>query len=691
MRILLAFLALGTIRLFAQDDQATLRRLRADKIETILRVQDLRSKHDGQLVSLLSDPDPPVRRRAYLAYGSIQDSTALPLLVRGLSDPDITVEEAAAFAIGQTAAGLSLPHRTELEHDLLWNRVQSTQVPDQLIEELGKFGTLSGLQDLVIRIGNVYPRSHESGMTMAIARYAIRGITDAGAVQYLLAGIRTTDQVPWQALYALQRIGNHAGIRADLDHLLLLRQHQDPLVRMNLAALLGKLRDMPAAKDPLIRLASSDSDWRVRISALRSLAGYPVASDPAALDVYRRAFFDANMHIALAAIAALKSSDITSADTAGNGREVLLQLRSMVTNNGNAFAWQYQAEAAHTLATLLRSAAFPHFAEFSWPNPNLQAEMLRALGSTGVTQAAAPLVAALDVDNSIVRCGALEGLATLAALRPADRELRNTVRAALPRLGESGDVAVVATAAGMLADSLFANAQSTTDLLRLLSRVRGPDDIEALLEVIRGLGALGDNQAVPQLIELLSQADRSIASHAAAALRQITGMDYSGRIVDREPFYTDFDFAYLRSLPDTIRVTVSTARGDIAAELYKELAPFTIMSMLKLSAQRGYFRGLTFHRVVPNFVIQGGCPRGDGWGGPGYTLRSEFSTVHYLTGTIGIASAGKDTEGSQFFLTHSPQPHLDGRYTIIGRVTDGQQIIDSIQRDDRLFDFRVQQ
>jgi len=691
MRILLAFLALSTIPVFAQDDPATLRRVRAEKVETILRTQDRRSMHDGKLISLLSDADALVRRRAYLAYGSIQDSTVLPLLVRGLSDPDIAVEEAAGFAIGQTGAGLSLLRRAELEQDLLWNRLNGTQVPDQLIEELGKFGTASGLQDLIIRIGNVYPRQHESGMTMAIGRFAIRGITDAGAVQYLLAGLRTADQVPWQALYALQRIGDRDETRADIEHLVLLRQSQDPLVRLNLATLLGKLRDTRVAKDPLIRLASSDADWRVRVAAFRSLAGYPVASDPAVLDVYRRAFFDANMHVALAAIGALRSSDITPADTSGYARDVLQELGRMVTNSGNAFAWQYQAEAANTFATLLRSASFRYLERTTWPNPHLQADMLRALGSTGAGDAADPLIAALDDDNSIVRCGALEGLATLSGLRPSDHELRKATRAALPRLCESGDVAVIATAAGMLADSLFADAQSGAVLLRLLPALHGPDDIEPLLEVIKGLGALHDNQAVPQLLELLATSERSIASQAAAALQQITGMDYADRIAGREPLYTDFDFAYLRSLPDTIRVSISTARGDIAAELYKEYAPFTIMSMLKLSAQRGYYRGLTFHRVVPNFVIQGGCPRGDGWGGPGYTLRSEFSPAHYLTGTIGIASAGKDTEGSQFFVTHSPQPHLDGHYTIIGQVTDGQQIVDSIQRDDRLFDFRAQQ
>lgn len=691
MRILFALLALGVLPVLAQDDPAAIRRVRADKIEAILRVQDRRTLHDGKLTSLLSDDDPLVRRSAHIAYGSIQDSTALPLLIRGLADPDIGVQEAAAFAIGQTGAGLSLARRADLEHDLLWNRLTTTQVPDRLIEELGKFGTASGLQELIIRVGNVYPRQYEDGMTMAIARFAIRGITDPGAVRFLLAGIKSTDQVPWQAMYALQRIGDHPETRADLEHLVLLRQHRDPLVRMNLATLLGKLRDARVAKDPLIRLSSTDSDWRVRVAALRSLAGYPVASDPAVLDVYRRAFYDANMHVALASIAALRSSDLAPVDTSGNGREVLLQLSRMVTNKGNAFAWQYQAEAANTLATLLRSEAFRYFASFAWPNPNLQADMLRALGSTGVAEASDVLFAALDNEHPIVRCGALEGLATLAALRRPDRELRNAIRAVLPRLCESGDVAVVATAAGMLSDSLFADTQSATVLLRLLPQLHGSDNIEALLEVIKGLGALGDNQAVPSLVELLSQSDRAIASPAAQALRQITGMDYSGRIADREPVFTDFDFAYLRSLPDTIPVTISTARGEIAAELYKELAPFTIMSMLKLSSQRGYFRGLTFHRVVPNFVVQGGCPRGDGWGGPGYTLRSEFSTARYLTGTIGIASAGKDTEGSQFFVTHSPQPHLDGHYTIIGRVTGAQELVDAIQRDDRLFDFKTQQ
>jgi cyclophilin family peptidyl-prolyl cis-trans isomerase len=98
--------------------------------------------------------------------------------------------------------------------------------------------------------------------------------------------------------------------------------------------------------------------------------------------------------------------------------------------------------------------------------------------------------------------------------------------------------------------------------------------------------------------------------------------------------------------------------------------------------RQGFYDELIFHRVVPDFVIQGGDPRGDGWGGPGYTIRSEWSRLPYERGVVGIAHSGKDTGGSQFFVTHSPQPHLNGRYTVFGQVTDGMDVVDRIQPGD---------
>jgi peptidyl-prolyl cis-trans isomerase B (cyclophilin B) len=124
---------------------------------------------------------------------------------------------------------------------------------------------------------------------------------------------------------------------------------------------------------------------------------------------------------------------------------------------------------------------------------------------------------------------------------------------------------------------------------------------------------------------------------------------------------------------------VNTDRGTIVMELRYDKAPRTVYNFVKL-ARSGFYDGVVFHRVVPNFVIQAGDPEGTGWGGPGYTIRSQYNDLEYTTGAVGMASSGKDTEGSQWFITHSPQPHLDDRYTIFGYVTSGQDVVDAIRQ-----------
>jgi len=127
--------------------------------------------------------------------------------------------------------------------------------------------------------------------------------------------------------------------------------------------------------------------------------------------------------------------------------------------------------------------------------------------------------------------------------------------------------------------------------------------------------------------------------------------------------------------------TIGTRHGEFQIELYVDVAPLTVMNFIEL-ADDGFYDGLPFHRVIPNFVAQGGDPRGDGWGGPDYYIRDEFSSEPYLRGTVGIATSGKDTGGSQFFITLSPQPHLEGRYTVFGQVIYGMEVVDLITMGD---------
>jgi cyclophilin family peptidyl-prolyl cis-trans isomerase len=132
---------------------------------------------------------------------------------------------------------------------------------------------------------------------------------------------------------------------------------------------------------------------------------------------------------------------------------------------------------------------------------------------------------------------------------------------------------------------------------------------------------------------------------------------------------------------DRQRATLRTPRGEIVLDLFGADAPITVDNFLSL-ARRGYYRGTRFHRVVPNFVAQDGDPRDDGNGGPGYAIRDEMNPRRYDRGALGMALSGPDTGGSQYFITHSPQPHLDGHYTVFGRVVRGFRALDAIVQGD---------
>ncbi len=143
--------------------------------------------------------------------------------------------------------------------------------------------------------------------------------------------------------------------------------------------------------------------------------------------------------------------------------------------------------------------------------------------------------------------------------------------------------------------------------------------------------------------------------------------------------------------------TLETAKGTIVLDLFPEEAPNTVANFEKL-ANSGYYDGIRFHRVIPNFVIQGGCPNTKpgatgrpGTGGPGYTIKCETkgNPHKHGTGSLSMAHAGKDTGGSQFFITHSPQPHLDGLHTVFGQVTSGQDVVNAIREGDEIVSLRV--
>jgi cyclophilin family peptidyl-prolyl cis-trans isomerase/HEAT repeat protein len=490
-------------------------------------------------------------------------------------------------------------------------------------------------------------------------------------------------------MYALMRIStiskSHAEIMYEINNISQLYKDASPLTRMNLATLLGRLKTEEYCIEPLLRMADFDHDWRVRVNAIKALSNFNLKGKDNVIKTFKRAFYDGNMHIALTALTSFSNVDLKDKDSSAIIKETFGWLRRMVENPDGAYKWQYQGQASITYAKLVGDEAVDLLLRQKDLSPQLQANIIEALAQTGSTKAIPELFNYLENANAIIVTTALEGLQTLVTKNKNDEQLVDRFNDALIKALDSYDVTVLSSATSILRDSLFLRTSSVEPLINTLSGLRTPDDNEAMQEVINTLGKLKDDRAVDILKSQLQQPDRTLALAAASALESITGKNYSKEIANNlQPMYVDLDFSYLRSLTKNPTVTIETIKGDIKILLYPEKAPFTVMNFLKL-AGKGFYRGMVFHRIVPNFVIQGGDPRGDGWGGPGYSIRSEFSDLTYDEGYVGMASSGKDTEGSQFFITQSPQPHLDGRYTIFGKVISGMDKVFQMQSDDRVF------
>ena len=177
---------------------------------------------------------------------------------------------------------------------------------------------------------------------------------------------------------------------------------------------------------------------------------------------------------------------------------------------------------------------------------------------------------------------------------------------------------------------------------------------------------------LPKEVETANEIIRTINSWSAHAMEEI-----------KVPHNHPLDWELIQKIPCRQRAVITTSRGDINIELHVEQAPGSVASFVQL-AQSGFYNGKTFHRMVPNFVVQGGCPRGDGMGSTDYSLRSEFQLHDYREGSVGLASSGHDTESCQWFITHLPTPHLEGRYTIFAHVVQGMDVVQALSIGDTI-------
>ncbi len=638
------------------------------------------ARRAAPLIGALQSADVAVRARAAFALASVQDSAAVPALIRRLGDPAPTVRADATFALGQSEG--RVPPRTLLR--ALRAETDAT-VQARLLEALGKKGDRASLAALV---ETDVPAALVPDKALTVGRYALRDVHAPSATAYLLNRIgskraevrqstaytfgRSRETAPW---------ADDAGrVRAALDGL----APADPAA-LHLLRALSRLQDEKDT-ERFARWLREGADWRIRTEAARALAAGADSSrmTAPAFAALAEALGDSLAHVGITAAEALAShAPWTPERTAA--------LRAWLEAHPDR--WRVAAPLLMGFArqgetdAVLRRLDRWRQEENTWA----YAAGLHALEPTAESaEARQRLFQAAQEDDPRVAAAALDALAgQWQALRTADAAQDSTLRRAyfdvFAEALRRDDLATRYHAAPLLADSLFQPYGAVEVLRTVYARLQTPDDAEPMTAILTALGQAGDPSSEPLLREALGHPHPVIRQAAAGALRTLTGEAPPLPPAAEDPSVRDsIDWGYLAARGPQPRLVLETEKGEVVLRLDAEEAPLTTQTILRL-AESGAYDGVPFHRVVPNFVVQGGdVERGDGFGGPGFAIRSEFTRIPYGRYAVGMASAGKDTEGSQLFVTHSAQPHLDGGYTAFGVVEKGRGVIDRLYEGDRI-------
>ncbi|MFB6271416.1 MAG: peptidylprolyl isomerase [Salinibacter sp.] len=648
------------------DDLLTRPALQAIVEAQVARAGDtLRSKLDAE--------ESDIRARAAFALASVQDSAAVPDLLPLLKESIPLVQTDAAFALGQMPPA-SVPE-PPLLRALRYER--DARVQRRLIEALGKTGDAESLRSL-LRLRP--PPGRAPTLALALARYGMRGVTDSLATTWLVEHLRSDD--PWtrrNAAYALGRVealSRQLSGRADTLRAVLSDTAPDAPAAMHLLRALATTGDSTDAPR-IAEWLRTAPDWRTRVEAARALSALPTGTGPRAALV--SALDDRHPLVARTAAETLAGLDWSPDRLAAIGAWL----------DAHPDQWRVAAPLLRGLARNDRpKRVLDTVARWqSERDPVAYAAALPALAPLDAPRADSLLDAALRHDDVRIATGAVRAL-----VDRWEHTRLDGAEAAFERLSAAvrrGDPALLYHGAPALADSAFAPMGAADTLAATYRTLATPDDLEGMTAVLNALGTLDGPTAESVLRDALDHPHHAIRKAAAQGLSEITDTTVTAAAKPL-PDTPSLDWEYLRRLGPHPRLILETNRGTVTIELDTEQAPQTVQAITRF-ARNGRYASVPFHRVVPNFVVQGGdFARRDGFGGPDFFLRTEATRIGHRRGTLGMASAGKDTEGSQFFIPHSMQPHLDGDYTAFGRVTDGMDVVDQLRAYDRIETARVE-
>lgn len=616
------------------------------------------------LVDLLEAPEAYTRRRAVLAIGRVGLSEGVEPLIASLNDREPEVRQMAAFALGL----IGDPAATEALLGSL--RDVSPKVQGRAAEALARLGAHTAAPAIGAMVRRyvtstfsldpedlAYPHTDE----VEAFRLGVYALGALGAYEPLAAAVIGDEEQPilwwWPVAYALGRTGDVRALPALATLAGVQGSHGVALAAEGLAA----LRD-PRAVEPLIALLDLDRrDRRVVAVAIRALGaiGEPAAVEALDRFVRLRRLDDP---LRLAAVDALAHYRATASI------EVFIELLGHPSPLLRAASIRALAAADPESFVFVLSGLG---SDPDWRVRRAVADSLRRVDPAG---AVPRLWSMLDDDDARVVPAVLKALA---ALDPPE------LPALLIDRLQAEDVVVRATAARLLAARCA--SESTTALVEAYAAAEPNPSHVARAAIVTAIGRCGGEEAVETLHAALADRDWTVRVAAAAELDRLDPEGDHDEAIRPAPGLRRVDYAapHLVSPSVSPHVYLDTPHGTIEIELAVLDAPLATESFMTL-ARDGYYDGLTFHRVERHQVAYAGEPRGDGAGGPGYTLRDELNQRPFLRGTVGIARETADAGGSSFFITLTPQPQLDGRYTAVGTVVAGIEAADAVEEGDRI-------
>ncbi|MBK9552709.1 MAG: peptidylprolyl isomerase [Saprospiraceae bacterium] len=613
-------------------------------------------KSKDTLFSLFHHADPTIRYIAVNAFASWSDSTAIDSIAALLKDSDENVRIGAAYSLGQirNIKAESYLVNAFQKFDSLNNNQYFNAT---LLEAIGKCGSLNSLKQ-ISSVKSYKPSDSivVIGQAKAIFRFATRDIVSNEGTKAAVNLVVNTSY-PYDArLYAANYLARAKGI------------------------------ELKNYADTLINAFNAVQDHNINLSLALAITKSKTTSSFAFLESELGKSNDQGIRYNL--ISNLKQYTYANADTIAfqylkdNNPVIAREAGSYLVQNGNAndskkyfnyFLDPTTNKAAHIeiLAASNKHMPYTFSVTKTAINNILKDSLLRVSDiyrktdiidalSYDVTNFVFIRDATQKAPDKVIQVAGLASFTNILASPYFSKVYKSNyipykklIFSYLINGLMSGDVGLVSTAAVVLRDPILGlkTFYPSDSLFKIvLKRQKLPENVEAYKEVAKTLS-------------------------------------YWNGLPEKQPQDIGFrmlDWAVLNNISDSTTCEISTSKGVIKILMLPSKAPMTVANWVEL-VKRNYFNGKNFHRIVQNFVAQGGCNRGDGFGATNYTIRSEFSRIYYdREGMVGMASSGADTESAQFFITTAPAPHLDGRYTIFAKVIKGMDVVKRLQRGDKI-------